>query len=351
MVVPHEGSAEDANSDDDDRNVGNAAAMTGGRRGKSKKRHERKKTALGHFLVLSARDGQVGECALCRQVFATPFSQIRPENITCQHKKEFEAVEAANNDGKDVAAVVTTLLSPGSTKSSRLESRLVQKKANCCATRGPGTPSCGWANSGDSLWCLLFAERLQARLPTVVDAGSNWRALLHADDAVAVLLAVARAPAPSLPVNRLSNNKLYHVFGETLPHSESPLDSQRRSEFNSFNEYYDVSSVMSVAIPHRLNRQISETAYRGVTALHMLALGALDLQGKHLGYTLCNTKVPGRLVNTLLVRAVVLSTCHRRAGRQRDAGEWQHDWSRPILGDRAGECPCRGVHSGGRSFS
>ena len=127
VVVPHEGSAEDANSDDDDRNVGNAAAMTGGRRGKSKKRHERKKTALGHFLVLSARDGQVGECALCRQVFATPFSQIRPENITCQHKKEFEAVEAANNDGKDVAAVVTTLLSARRQRTGQMDAYVYKK--------------------------------------------------------------------------------------------------------------------------------------------------------------------------------------------------------------------------------
>jgi hypothetical protein len=119
----------------------------------------------------------------------------------------------------------------------------------------------------------------------------------------------------------------------------------------TFNKYYDLSSVMSVAMPKRLN-PLHSTAWRGVTSFHLFHLGVLteDLihwvnttgtfplmslsrnsrtghsaarvqvtggqiywvewrepvnQDQDLSFTLCNCVLRGSLVRTLLVRHAV----------------------------------------------
>jgi hypothetical protein len=72
---------------------------------KRKKIKERKKRSLGHFLVVRAPGGSI-KCALCSYT----VDNMRPDNIVRhwkhQHEKAFEAVDAANNSGRDVGAVV-----------------------------------------------------------------------------------------------------------------------------------------------------------------------------------------------------------------------------------------------------
>lgn len=118
-----EGSA--SHSEVDDADVGDDqlfAAMTGGaaqpeskKRKKTKLKHKStKKRAVGHCLVGSIFNGGATECLLCHYVFRTPFADIKPENVTRhwrkEHNKELDAVQAANDDGKDLSAVVKTLI-------------------------------------------------------------------------------------------------------------------------------------------------------------------------------------------------------------------------------------------------
>jgi hypothetical protein len=73
-----------------------------------------------------------------------------------------------------------------------------------------------------------------------------------------------------------------HEFGHGLGLSHSgsrSVDFRLKNSgsffYNSVNEYSDISSVMSLALPKRLNPGMGGLAYRGLTSLHMYYLGLL----------------------------------------------------------------------------
>jgi hypothetical protein len=85
----------------------------------------RTKRSLGHFLVES-QNGTV-KCVLC----AYKPAGMRPDNIVrhwkAHHAKHFEAVEAANDSGRDVRAVVDTLRSAATPQKGAIDGYVKHK--------------------------------------------------------------------------------------------------------------------------------------------------------------------------------------------------------------------------------